>query len=246
MDYMVDKPVIIIQARMNSERLPGKVLKTIGGKPLIGILLTRLLKTGLPIVVATSVNKENDILADYVGSLSIQCFRGSEDNVLERYAKASEQYQANPVFRLTGDNPLMEPNLLLEALDVYYKSADTRTYVSSGISQTYPLGISCELFSQELLLEAYLKATSPAEKEHVTPYMHQNKPGNIRLVPLVGPLNRYHYRLTVDTPEDFELHKILIEQFHADILSVQEIIQIMDSHPELQNINSSIRQKSIS
>lgn len=245
MDYMVDNPVIIIQARMNSERLPGKVLRTIGEKPLIGILLTRLLKAGLPIVVATSINNENNVLADYVTSLNIPCFRGSEENVLERYVKASEQYQANPVFRLTGDNPLMDPDLLLAAMDLYYYAGDKRTYVASGISKTYPLGISCELFSQELLLEAYHHSSTPAEMEHVTPYMHQNKPGNINIVPLAGPVNRYHYRLTVDTPEDFELHKILIEQYHADQLSVDGIIRIMDSHPELQNINSSIRQKPI-
>lgn len=243
---MVENPTIIIQARMNSERLPGKVLMTIGGKPLIGILLGRLLKANLPIVVATSVNRENDVLADYVTSLNIPCFRGSEEHVLERYVKAATQYNANPIFRLTGDNPLMDPSLLHAALDLYHYSGGERTYVASGISQSFPLGISCELFSQQLLQEAYLNASTPAENEHVTPYMHQNKPGNIRIIPLAGPCKRYHYRLTVDTPDDFELHRILIEQYHADILNVVEIIRIMDDHPELQKINSAIIQKPIS
>ncbi len=245
MDNMVEKPTIIIQARMNSERLPGKVLMTIGGKPLIGILIERLLRANLPIVLATSINKENDVLADFMASLNIPCFRGSEENVLERYLNAARQYNANPIFRLTGDNPLMDPSLLHAALDLYHYAGDSRTYVASGISHSFPLGISCELFSQQLLKEAHLNASTSAELEHVTPYMHQNKPGNIRIIPLTGPCDRYHYRLTVDTPEDFQLHKILIEQYHADKLNVEEIIHIMDNHPELQNINSAIQQKPI-
>lgn len=245
MDDMVNNPVIIIQARMNSERLPGKVMKTINCKPLIGILFDRLKKANLPIILATSVNKENDVLVEYASKHNIECFRGSEENVLERYYEVAKHYKAELIFRLTGDNPLMDPTVLSNALDLYNKINDIRTYISSGLSKTYPLGISCELFSFELLKEAYDNALTSSEKEHVTPYMHQNKPGNINIVPLVGGMNKYHYRLTVDTSEDFELHEILIEKYRADKLTCEEIISLLDNNPELLKINSMINQKSI-
>lgn len=242
---MVNNPYIIIQARMNSERLPGKVMKTIDGKPLIGFLFERIKKTDLPIILATSVNKENDVLVEYALKHNIECFRGSEDNVLERYYDIAKQYKAELIFRLTGDNPLMDAAVLKGALDLYNKTNDTRTYISSGLSKTYPLGISCELFSFELLKEAHENALTNSEREHVTPYMHQNTPGNINIVPLKGRMNKYHYRLTVDTPEDFELHEILIEKYMADKLTCEEIISLLDNNPDLLKINGMVNQKSI-
>lgn len=242
---MVSNPYIIIQARMNSERLPGKGMKTIEGKPLIGILFERIKETDLPIILATSVNKENDVLVEYALKHNIKCFRGSEDNVLERYFNAAKQYNADLVFRLTGDNPLMDATVIRKALDLYNKTNDPRTYISSGLSKTYPVGISCELFSFELLKEAYENAVTNTEREHVTPYMHQNMPGNINIVPLYGGMNKYIYRLTVDTHEDFELHKILIEKYQADKLNCEEIISVLDSNPELLKINCMVNQKSI-
>lgn len=242
---MVNNPYIIIQARMNSERLPGKVMKPINGKPLIGILFERLKKANLPIILATSENKENNVLVEYALKHDIECFRGSEDNVLERYYEVAIKYKAKLIFRLTGDNPLMDPAVLRSALDLYNKINETRTYISSGLSKTYPLGISCELFSFELLKEAYENALTDSEREHVTPYMHKNKPGNINIVPLVGGMSKYYYRLTVDTPEDFELHRILIEKYQADKLNCEDIISLLDNNPELLKINGMINQKSI-
>lgn len=242
---MVKNPYIIIQARMNSERLPGKVLKIINGKTLLGILIERLKPSGIPIIIATSVNTENDAIEKEALNYGVKVFRGNENHVLERFYLAAKQANADSVFRLTADNPLMEGKLLSQMLEIYSKQVSERTYMSIGLSKTYPLGISAELFSFALLEEAYINAENEIEKEHVTPYMHHNKSSNINLIPFSGNKNRYHYRLTIDTPEDFELHEQIIHQHNAENLTVDEIIQILDDNPTLAMINGHISQKMI-
>lgn len=243
---MVRNPYIIIQARINSERLPGKVLKKINGKPLISILIERLKWSGLPILVATSINKENDLLEEEVLKHDgVIVYRGSEDNVLQRFYEAAKGVGADPVFRLTGDNPLMDGSLLNQMLEKYYSFNSSDIFMSIGLSKSYPLGISAELFSFRLLEKAFLNATSHAELEHVTPYMYQNRSQKIKIIPFRGKMLKYHYRLTVDTAEDFELHEKLINLYNADQLSIEAIIKILDNHKELLAINRNVIQKTI-
>lgn len=242
---MVKNPYIIIQARMNSERLPGKVLKTINGKTLLGILIERLKSSEIPIIIATSTNSENDAIEKEANKYNVDVYRGSENNVLERFYYAAKQVDADPVFRLTADNPLMEGELLLQMLKQYANLESKRNYMSIGLSKTYPLGISAELFSFVLLEEAYKNVESDVEKEHVTPYMHKNKPGNINLIPFAHKIMRYHYRLTIDTQEDYDLHEFLIKQYNADKLAVDEIIQLLDDNHALALINRYVSQKMI-
>lgn len=240
---MVKHPCIIVQARMNSERLPGKVLRPLGGRPLIGILLERLQQSGLPVLLATSVHPENDALIDYVHSLGVQTFRGSEDNVLERYYLAARSLDADLVIRATGDNPLMDGRLIAAAYTRYLELDSERCYLSIGMSKTYPLGISASVFSFGLLEEAYRNACLPGHFEHVTPYLSTNVPGDIDVQAYAGAIDKFAYRLTVDTAQDFELHRILIEDYGCDQLPIEEIVQILDAHPELPGINASVHQK---
>jgi len=240
---MVKNPYIILQARMNSERLPGKVMKPVGGKPLIGVLINRILNPEIPVLLATSVNPENDELVDFAMKSGIEVFRGSENNVLERYFQAAKSVNADLVFRLTGDNPFIDAGLIQDVLNCYVSHESPRTYVSTGIGETFPLGISVEAFSFALLEEAFHQATLPGEFEHVTPYMYQNKGGNIKIVEFSSKLNRHHYRLTVDTPEDFELIRRLIEDFGCASMPIDQIIPILDHHPELAEINREVAQK---
>jgi spore coat polysaccharide biosynthesis protein SpsF len=240
---MVEKTYIILQARMNSERLPGKVMKLIGGIPMIGILIKRLKKSDLPIILATSSNIENDVLVEYAKSWDVQVYRGSENNVLERYYFAAKSVDAQTIIRVTGDNPLLDGELLRDSVNYYCSLNDERTYLSTGLSHSFPLGISVEIFSFSLLEEAYINAIHLGEFEHVTPYMHQNKPGNINIIKIARKENRYHYRLTVDTPDDFFLNQKLIEEFQCDQLNMDEIIKILDENEELQQLNHSIIQK---
>lgn len=241
---MVNNPFIFIQARMNSERLPGKVLMKAGGMPLIGILFDRLKNSGLPILLATSENSENDPLEEYAKEKGIMVYRGSEDNVLERCYEAAKQVNADLIFRLTGDNPFIEGNLIRAVLRFCLENNNPRTYISTGLSQTFPLGISVEVFGFNLLEEAFLNAKTQGEREHVTPYIHQNMPGNITVVPFHFSKKRYHYRLTVDTERDFKLFKTLVEDYKAQHLEIKEIIFLLDNNPELSKINQDEKQKS--
>lgn len=243
MDDMVKNAYIILQARMNSERLPGKVMKLIDGTPMIGILIKRLKQSKLPIILATSTKKENDELVEYVKSLDVQIYRGSEENVLERYYLAAKSVDAKTIVRVTGDNPLLDGEFLKKNVNHYFSLNDNRIYLSTGLSQSFPLGISVEIFSYILLEEAYMNADMPGEFEHVTPYFYQNKFGNVKIVKMERDNNRYHYRLTVDTSEDFLLNQKLIEEFQCDKLNIDEIIKILDENEELQQLNNSIIQK---
>jgi len=243
MDNMVSDTYIILQARMNSTRLPGKVMQPIGGTPIIGILLKRIKKAGLPVILATSTNKENDILCEYTKQQGVTVFRGSENNVLERYYLAAKKVNAKTIVRITGDNPLLDGGFLKEQVEIFHKNKNERKYLSTGLSQTYPLGMSVEIFGFNLLEEAFKNAELPGEIEHVTPYMHQNKPGNIEIIAPKLNSKRYNYRLTIDTEDDFIFNKILIEDYGCDKFQMKQIISVIDEHPKLLQINKNTIQK---
>lgn len=228
---------------MNSTRLPEKVMHSIGGTPLIGILFKRIKNAGFPIVIATSTNNENDRLVEYAKEQEIAIFRGSEDNVLERYYMAAKEFKANTVVRITGDNPLLDGFFLKEQVELFHNNKSMRKYLSTGLSQSYPLGMSVEIFGFKLLEEAYKNAELPGEFEHVTPYMHQNKPGDIEIIAPKLDRKKYHYRLTVDTEDDFLFNKTLIEDYGCDKLRMKNIISVIDEHPELLQINKNTFQK---
>ena len=241
---MVENTYIIIQARMNSSRFPGKVMKNIDGIPLIGILIERLKKLNVPIILATSINSENDKLIRYVESLHVQTYRGSEQNVLERYYLAAKKYNAKTIVRLTGDNPLIDGQVLHEMLERYWKEGNLRSYLSTSITKSFPLGMSIEIFGFDLLKEAYSNATLAGELEHVTPYFYNNNSAkNIKIIGAKLKESKYHYRLTVDTISDFSLIKKLITDFNCKNKSMQEIINIIDDNHGLLKINRNIHQK---
>ncbi|QOD62084.1 glycosyltransferase family protein [Polaribacter haliotis] len=243
MDNLVNiKPHIIIQARMGSTRLPSKVMMPINNIPMIGYQLDRLLNTGFPIVLATSNNSNNNGLVEYAKKKGIQVIRGSEKNVLQRYYKAAKLNKATDVIRITGDNPLVDGYFIKEQLNSFRPST-RRYYFYEGQQKKLPLGMSFELFSFELLEEAYFKAGLESEREHVTPYMHQNFPGNIEILEFQNHLNFPDARLTVDTAEDFELIKRLIVDYDSHLKSTKEIIDILKSNNALMKINNDIVQK---
>ena len=241
---VVPHTYIILQARMGSERLPGKVMRKIKGIPMIGIQIQRLKQSGIPIILATSNHPENDILADYVQKIGLKVYRGSEDNVLERFYFAAKKHKASFIIRMTGDNPLTDGIFIRKTLNQIDYTVP-RMYFSPGKSKTWPLGTSFELFSFELLQEAYNNMSNSREKEHVTTYMHQNTPGDIRIKTIARHESKAHYRLTVDTAQDFKLIKILVEKHSCELLETDEIIRVLDSNVSLTLINKDVKQKSI-
>ncbi len=236
---------IIVQARMTSTRLPGKVLLKVANKEILAHCLSRLSVCEVPIFVATTTNTTDDCIVDLCDSLNIPAWRGSEYDVLSRYYECAKFNDLKVIVRVTSDCPLIDGNLLKAGLSEYLESYKQNLYVSNCLKRSYPRGMDFEIFSFELLEEAFHKANTDAQREHVTPYIHQNVSGDVQLLNIERGGDASRYRLTLDTQEDFELIKILIEEYNCHQKSVEEIIRVLDDHPELAKINAHIEQKKV-
>lgn len=236
---------IISQARMTSTRLPGKVLKQINGKTVLDYHLERLQETGYPVFIATTTNSTDDLIIDFCKKHNLPFYRGDEQNVLSRYYGCAKENGLDVIVRVTSDCPLIAPELVKNGIGIYQKSNDPYLYLSNVIDRTYPRGFDFEVFSFALLERAFEEATKPEDLEHVTPYIHQNRTSDIHFYHYKNTVDRNKYRITLDTPEDFELLRILIEDHQADNLTGQEIIELLDNHPELVAINAEIEQKKL-
>ncbi|MCP4441337.1 MAG: acylneuraminate cytidylyltransferase [Aureispira sp.] len=236
---------IISQARMTSTRLPGKVLKTANDIPLLKYHIDRLAQSNLPIFIATTINKTDDPVVELCKKEGIPYYRGDENHVLSRYYECAKEYDLDVVVRVTSDCPLIDGKLIESAWQKYQSVFEDYDYISNVIERSYPRGVDFEIFSFVYLKEAFEKAISPSEIEHVTPYIHQNNSGRTNYYHILQKGGGKQYRITVDTPEDFELIKILIEAHQAHTLSASEIIGLLDKHPELVKINTHIEQKKI-
>ena len=234
---------IVIQARMGSTRLHSKIMLPVRGHPIFQVQIDRLKTINYPIFIATTTQPADVVVVDFSNQNNIPYFRGDENNVLSRYYECAKKYNLDLVVRLTSDCPLIDVELIATGLDQYIELADNNLYLSNTITRTYPRGFDFEIFSFNLLEDAFLNAIELFDKEHVTPYIWKNKNGRVNLRQLTRFSNAGKYRLTLDTWEDFELLKILIEKYGAGILSGDEIIKLMELHPELVLINQHVEQK---
>jgi spore coat polysaccharide biosynthesis protein SpsF len=235
---------IIIQARMGSTRLPGKVLRPTAGRPMLSYQIERLHQVKAPhsLIIATSDQSADDTIEAFCQQEKVICFRGEEDNVLDRYYQACQTYPADIIVRLTADCPLIDPAVIDEAISLYKKQpAD---YISNTLERTYPRGMDVELFTYKALLKAFHEAKKPFDKEHVTPYIYRKSSGftvkNYGMTP-----DASMYRLTVDTIEDFTLIKTLIEDLYPKNkqFTLADILKDLQEHPEWTSINQHIKQK---
>ncbi|NVO31167.1 cytidylyltransferase domain-containing protein [Hymenobacter lapidiphilus] len=236
---------IISQARMTSTRLPGKVLRPIGGRPLLAYHIERLQASGLPVYLAITTNATDDPLADFAEARSLPVTRGPEADVLARYQQCAAAHELDVIVRVTSDCPLLDGGLITQAVQTYLAADNPRLYLSNVLERSYPRGFDFEVFSWELLEEAHQHATTASDREHVTPYIHQNRSGRVDFTHVTRPTDRNAYRLTVDTAEDFELIRRLIEEYQADTLGAEELITLLDAHPELVALNAHIEQKKL-
>ena len=207
---------IVVQARMGSSRLPGKVLKDIAGRPMLSYQIERLrrVKRAERIVVATTDQPADDAVERFCQKEKIACVRGSEHDVLARYHLAIERFPADVVVRITADCPLIDPAIVDEAIAAYEPD-----YVSNMLETTYPYGMAVEVFSAQALREAHREAKDPAEREHVTPFIYRH-PERYRLRSLTMAPNLSHHRWTVDTPEDLAAFRKFVASLRRDWLDV--------------------------
>ncbi|SHI85050.1 spore coat polysaccharide biosynthesis protein SpsF [Hymenobacter daecheongensis DSM 21074] len=234
---------IITQARMGSTRLPGKVLLTARGHSMLHYHVARLQASGLPIFIATTTQPADEAIAQWAAQHGIPCHRGDVDDVLSRYHETARKFGLDTIVRVTSDCPLLDGPLIGSTVAEYQAAHNPQLYISNGLQRTYPRGLDFEVFSRQLLEEAQRYATSLSDREHVTPYLHQNRSGRVEIRQVVRTPDASRYRLTLDTAPDFELLRVLFEQYQADTLSTDELIALLDRHPELVALNAEIEQQ---
>ncbi|MBD3257708.1 NTP transferase domain-containing protein [candidate division GN15 bacterium] len=238
------RTIIIVQARMTSSRLPGKVLKEVLGKPLLAYQLERLLSSRKAddIVLATTVNLTDQPLVDFCRSRGISFYRGSEQDVLARYYEAACGHDADVIVRVTSDCPLIDPRVVDRVIADYREGG--ADYVANIIERSYPRGMDCEVFSFEALAAAYREAAERPEREHVTPFIHR-QPARFRLRNVAYSEDQSRHRWTVDTLDDFELMRCMLEALAGKMpdFTLEDCLALIDENPEWEKINWHVEQK---
>ncbi|CAL61302.1 putative bifunctionnal protein : Glutamate-1-semialdehyde 2,1-aminomutase, Acylneuraminate cytidylyltransferase [Herminiimonas arsenicoxydans] len=233
------KVVALVQARMGSTRLPDKVMKPIGGVPMIELLLSRLSRATEvdQIVVATSVDVRNLPLVEYVHKLGYACEQGSENDVLDRYVQAARVHQADVVVRITGDCPLVDPQLVDEVIRGF-KSSNT-DYFSNISPPTYPDGLDIEVFFLSALEQASQETDKAYDHEHVTPYLRES--GRFKTASMQYPEDLSALRWTVDEPADLAVIKNIFQAFSPRTdFSWREVLELQRQQPAIFHLNQNI------
>ncbi|MNL17143.1 3-deoxy-manno-octulosonate cytidylyltransferase [compost metagenome] len=228
----------ILQARVSSTRLPGKVLKPLLGKPMLLRQIERLKRARSidRLIVATSVGPEDDALASLCIENGLECFRGSLDDVLDRFYQAARAVQPAHVMRLTGDCPLTDPEILDRLAELHLGAACD--YSSTALEPTFPDGLDAELMTFSALEQAWQEAKLPSQREHVTPFLYQH-PERFAIRALKNEVDLSAMRWTVDEPSDFEFVTRVYEGLYADNPSfgMRDVLAFLDRRQELQTLN---------
>jgi glutamate-1-semialdehyde 2,1-aminomutase len=230
------KTIAIVQARMGSTRLPKKVMRLINGVPTIELLLRRLSKAKRvdQIVVATSIDPRNQPLLDHVRRLGFEAVQGSENDVLDRYCQAAKRYEPDAIVRITGDCPLIDPELVDQAIEAYW--AQDVAYLSNSAPPVFPDGLDVEIFSFAALEEAAQYAIKTAEREHVTPYIRNS--GRFKTGNLAHEADWSSERWTLDEPADFEVISNVFNHFHPRTdFGWLEVLELRRAQPYLFKAN---------
>ncbi|MCK6529421.1 glycosyltransferase family protein [Myxococcota bacterium] len=237
--------VVIVQARMGSTRLPGKVLEDVGGRPMLHRVMERVARARLPARcgIATTTHPRDDAVAAAARDLGVGLFRGSEDDVLARYLGAAGAFAAGAVVRVTADCPLVDPGILdrvVERLGV----GDV-DYASNTLERAWPRGLDVEAFTVEALERAAREAPPGPDREHVTLWMYRH-PGAFRLAGIPADGDHAHHRWTVDTAEDLELVRRIYARLGPDgLFGWRGALALVESDPSLPAINAAVLQKGI-
>ncbi|MCW1713952.1 MULTISPECIES: cytidylyltransferase domain-containing protein [Synergistaceae] len=238
----------IVQARMGSKRLPGKVMKDIEGKTVLAHVIERIQQSNLidVIVIATTTHERDDIIEAEALRCGVNIFRGSEEDVLSRYFWAAKQYEIDVVVRITSDCPLIDPKVIDKIVDFHQANKyDIVTNAGSDISnRTFPRGLDTEVFSIQVLENAYKNASEKYQREHVTPYIYENS-NNIFYYK--NDFDYSKYRWTLDTEDDY----ILISSIYKHLYKgkhnfyIQDILELFYLNEELFGLNAHVEQKDI-
>lgn len=234
------KIIAIVQARIASTRLPGKVMTKISGKNMLWHVVKRVqhAKKIDDIVVATTSLKEDEKILKLTSEMGVKSYAGSEDDVLDRYYKAAKKYHADIIVRITGDCPVVDPHIVDKV--VQYFLENRYDYVSNTIKPTYPDGLDVEVFSYNALEKAWKEAKLLSEREHVTPYIR--KPENFKIGNFKNDIDLSDMRWTVDGQKDLDFVREIYKNLYPkkQLFLMQDILKLLKEKPELMDINSGI------
>ena len=240
------KIVATIEARMTSSRLPGKPMMEVCGRPMLGHLVDRLkaVESIDMIVLATTTNQTDDVMAQYACSIGIEVFRGDEDDVMGRVVNAGKSVDADVIVEITGDCPIIDPEIIEQAIRSYQEN--TYDYVGNQHVRSYPDGMDVQVFALETLVRSEAMTNKPLDREHVTLHI-RNNPQIFSHLNLVAPPEQHwpDLGLTLDEQRDFDLLKLIIEKFHKEnpLFSCLDVVRFLRANPKLREINCEVTRK---
>lgn len=233
------KTLGVIQARLGSTRLPGKVLADISGVPMLGRVIERMraVKSIDKLVVATTTQPEDDKLVEWLTKEEVSYYRGSSEDVLDRFVQAASSHQADLIVRITADDPLKDASIT-ECLIKKLEEDPSLDYASNTLEPTWPEGLDMEVFRVSALHRANLEAKSKTDREHVTSYIW-NRPNDFKLHSLRWERNLSHWRLTVDKDSDLELVRRIFSHFgDQPLVKFSEVVEWLERNPGMLEINA--------
>ena len=227
----------IIQARIGSNRLPGKVMELLDGKNPSLFYTINQLKSALKldkIIVATTQLSEDDKIEEFSIKNGIECFRGETNNVLDRFYKCAKKYELDTIVRITADCPLIDPEIVDLAIQIF--NSDKYDYVHNQYPRTFPDGLDVEVFTFNALEKAWKNSVLPSEKEHVTPYI-TNYNEEFKIKSMINEKNLSFHRWTLDYKEDLELIRKIIQKINHRPILMNDVILLFNKEPNLFEIN---------
>lgn len=239
------KVVAIIQARMGSTRLPGKVLMDVEGETMLARVANRLRRSKLiqEILVATTDLPADDPIVAECRKLSVPISRGDQNDVLDRYYRAAQLSKADVVVRITSDCPLIDPEVSDKTISAFLESKPD--YASNCLERTYPRGLDTEVMSFAVLARAWQSARKPYEREHVTPYIYEH-PNEFKLLSVTAPADYSAHRWTVDTDEDLQFVRAIYARMkEKPCFSGADVLSLLEEDSELKKLNEAVQQKAI-
>jgi spore coat polysaccharide biosynthesis protein SpsF len=233
----------IIQARMGSQRLPGKVLRKLGSHSVLERVVRAAQSSGVldTVVVATTTEADDDAVAAECAAIGVPCYRGSVDDVLDRFLGVLDEYESDIVLRFTADSPLLDPELIARAHRVFV-AADV-DYMTTSIAKTLPRGLDVEVVRTPVLREIDALATEH-HRTHVTSYIYTHSE-DYDVIGLTMQPDLSHLRLTLDTEEDWKLIEAIVNHFGDDPVSVRELADWLAGRPDLIELNAHVLQKAL-
>lgn len=234
------KYLAIIQARMGSSRLPNKVLKELCGKPMLQHIVERVEKSKYVnhVIVATTFKEEDKVIEELCQRIGVDCYRGSENDVLDRYYQAACKYQPENVIRITADCPFIDPVIIDQLIQIH--ETNEYDYTSNTLVETYPDGLDTEIFKFSALVRAWEEADLASEREHVTPYIKFK--GQFKRYSLERSPSLADKRWTVDTEVDFEVATQVYNALYnsKDIFLMEDVLKFLENHYQIEQLNENI------